>query len=390
VQFADIVDGSINLLDPADSDVETSMAGWFAEFNCSAALSNAVGGFSGSQAIRLTSSAAGDMGVRTQASKQIPVVPGNKYSIAAWVFSAASARNCTILAFWKNAAGGSISNVAAFATGSVPGAWQYVAGNGYTAPAGAAYCDIQLRVNATAGAGEVHYYDAVMFVTGSQAPTAYMPGSGPLHQASIWKNVRNGDALAPNSGGTSSITDYEAPFGVQRLYRATTYVYDTASDHWQQSTWSLLYAGTLTPKTMWALTNPFDSSQGLVVRVQDFETVSTVTTSKLFAVNRDDPIVMTDGGLKYPTIDVNVWALTAAERAALDALCAENTTLLLRNFYGESWYIRLDNEFHRAYLQAVPLATESTPLRDAKTMKFNTQAVRRPSAGPTSGPLVEA
>lgn len=388
VQFADIVDGSVNLLDPNDSDVEDSMTGWFSEFNCSAVQSSDVA-YSGTKSIKVTSSAAGDMGIRSQASRQIPVVPGNKYSIAAWIFSAAPPRNCTIIAFWKNAAGGSISNTAAFNTGSVPGGWVKVAGDGYTAPAGAAYCDIQLRVLSTAAAGEVHYWDAVMFVTGSKSPTNYLAGTGPMHQATFWKNVRNGDALLPNSGGTASVVDYEAPFGVQRLYRAATYTYDSTQDLWQQSTWSVLGAGTLTPQTLWTLTNPFDSGMGLIARLQEFETVQSVITSKDFAVGRADPIMMSDGPPKYPSIEMNFWSFTSSDRAALEALCNANATLLLRNYFGESYYVRLDNEFRRTYLRSAPLVTDTTPLHDAKSIKATTQAVKRPIAGPTSGPLAE-
>lgn len=390
VQYADIVDGSMNLLDPADSDVEASISGWSAEFNCAVAQSSAVGGYSGSQALRLTSSGAGDMGARSQASKQVPVIPGNSYSAAAYVYSAAAQRNCAILVFWKNAAGGSISNVSSIAAPSTVGAWARVAGNGYVAPAGAVWADIQLRVNATAGAGEVHYYDAVQFVTGPVAPASFLPGTGPLLQSSVWKNVRGGDALDPDASGNAVVVDYEAPFGVQRIYRATTWVYDSTSDLWQQSAWSSLAPGTLTPQTSWSLTNPFNSSQAMIIRLQSFETVAPVVVGKFFPVKRTDPIMMSDGAPKLPTIELNIWALSPAERAELEALCNADTTLLLRNFYGECFYIRLDSEFRRTYLRSSPQRNETTPLRDAKTIRVTTQAVKRPVAGPTSGPLVEA
>jgi hypothetical protein len=140
---------------------------------------------------------------------------------------------------------------------------------------------------------------------------------------------------------------------------------------------------------MWALTNPFDSNQGLVARVQSFETVASVVVGKFFAAGRADPIVMSDGPPKYPGIELNLWSLSSTERIELEALCNADTVLLLRNFYGECFYIRLDNEFRRTYLRSSPLRSESTPLRDAKSIRVTTQAVKRPVAGPTSGPLVE-
>jgi hypothetical protein len=207
--------------------------------------------------------------------------------------------------------------------------------------------------------------------------------------SSVWYNVRNGDALVPDGSGKASVVDNEAPFGVARTYRAVTYVYDSTADLWQQSAWSGSVSAALTPQTMWALTNPFDSNQGLVARVQSFETVASVVVGKFFAAGRADPIVMSDGPPKYPGIELNLWSLSSTERAELEALCNADTVLLLRNFYGECFYIRLDNEFRRTYLRSSPLRSESTPLRDAKSIRVTTQAVKRPVAGPTSGPLVE-
>ncbi len=205
-----------------------------------------------------------------------------------------------------------------------------------------------------------------------------------------WLNVRNGDALVPSGSGAASVVDYEAPHGIARAYRAVTYVYTSATDLWQQSAWSATVNGTLGPKTQWTLTNPNDPSQGLAVRLQSFETVAGVVASKFFAVTRDDPIVMSDGKPKYPAIELNLWSLTPADRAEIEAMCNANTTLQVRNYFGESWYVRLDQEFRRTYLRAGPSKGETTPLGDAKSIRVTTQAVKRPVAGPTTGPLAES
>ena len=204
-----------------------------------------------------------------------------------------------------------------------------------------------------------------------------------------WYNVRNGDALVPDGSGKANVVDIEAPFAKSRMYRAVTYVYDAVNDLWQQSPWSATANATLTG-TMWALTNPFNSAQALAIKLESFETVQKVMATKFFATNRADPIVLSDGPPKYPSIELNIWSFDATTRAEIELLCNANVTLQLRNFWGESWYIRMDDEFRRSYLRAAPLASESTPLRDAKTIKVTTQAVKRPVAGPTTGPLAEA
>lgn len=204
-----------------------------------------------------------------------------------------------------------------------------------------------------------------------------------------WYNVRNGDALVPDGTGKASVVDSEAPFGVARSYRAATYTYDSAADLWQQADWSGTVTATLTPTSIWAFTNPFSTANQLVASIREFTTEAEVVSQMFQPVTRTDPVVLSDGAPKYPSVTIQLNALDAATVRKIDALANAGLTLLLRNPFGEVFYVRLMDKYTRDYLRAGPLPSESTPLRNAKVHTIQAQAVRRPQAGPTTGPLAE-
>lgn len=207
--------------------------------------------------------------------------------------------------------------------------------------------------------------------------------------SATWYNVRNGDALVPNGSGQASVLDFEAPFGMVRTYRAVTYINDSASDSWQQSPWSASVNNTLLPQNIWVLQNPFNTTQATVVRVQEFEPVARTLSTTFTAVNRDDPIVLSDGKPKLPAIELKLWALSTTERNRIEALVNSAQVLCLRNPFGECFYIKVEGEFKKKLLRASPLKTETTSLRDARDISVQFQSVKRPQAGPLTGPLAE-
>lgn len=205
-----------------------------------------------------------------------------------------------------------------------------------------------------------------------------------------WLNVRNGDALAPINGGAAACTDYEAPFGVQRSYRAVTYVYDSAADAWQQSAWSATQTATLTPRNVWAFTNPFTPSQDILIKQQpEFKLVWPTVSQTFMPSNRDDPIVLSDGKPKLPSFHLDLWALNKATRQAIETLLASNVVLLVRTPWGHVLYCKVTGDFDQQFMLARPLSTELTSVRDANSSGIAMQTVKRPIAGPLTGPLVE-
>jgi hypothetical protein len=206
---------------------------------------------------------------------------------------------------------------------------------------------------------------------------------------STWLLVRNGDTLVPNGSGDATVVDYEARFGVMRSYRAITYVYDTLTDDWRATTGATVTA-TMTPQNVWVLSNPASVADARVVKVREFKTSAPILGQTFAPIGRNDPIVLTDGGPKFPSFPLKLWALDKATRNFVETVMASGAVLLLRDPFGNGWYFKAVNTFDKDLMRATATATESTPIRDANEVEATAQTVKRPNAGPTSGPLMEA
>ena len=211
-----------NLVTNPSFEVDT--AGWVASTNCTIARSNTVGGASGSSwALRLSSTAAGLMSARTlEGTSGFPVVAGATYRIRFASRAGTVGRNVAVGVFgWYDATGALVSGgpglgLAAF---DITAGWTNSIQDGaFIAPSGAAYVALWAVVNATGGAGELHYFDAFLFEQTTGTPGAYFDGStaaagaltygwsGTVHASSSVETTTTSTGIAHPSGSPESLS----------------------------------------------------------------------------------------------------------------------------------------------------------------------------------------
>lgn len=196
-----------------------------------------------------------------------------------------------------------------------------------------------------------------------------------------WHWVRNGVDLLPGGGGVVNLTDYEARLGIARTYRAFAYY-----ANWIAGIWSSTVSATLTDKSQWLLSNPFSPTADRVVKITpDISFEQPIVSTGFAAAGRDEVIVISDGGPKTPIISAKFYALTNAQRLEVQTLMKAGT-LLLRDPFGNGYFARLVGSLKHDLMHAVPLVTETTPIRDARTLEAKMQAIGRPSVQSSTSP----
>lgn len=146
-----------------NSGLETSVGDWVSNGNSTLAQS-ATQAYAGTNSLRLTSVAAGDMSaVISPSVAGIPVVPGQGLSVSARFRAATTGRLCIAQFAWWDAAYGYVGTTAGstFPTSS-SGGWVEATAVNSVAPAGAAYATPIVLVVGTAAASEVHYVDQII------------------------------------------------------------------------------------------------------------------------------------------------------------------------------------------------------------------------------------
>jgi hypothetical protein len=200
-----------------------------------------------------------------------------------------------------------------------------------------------------------------------------------------WEWVRGGYDIAPDGSGDATITDPEPRFGVARTYRALVYIYDASLDTWNASAWSATNAATLGPTDVWALSNPFAPSMDVLVEpTEDLVAPKRQIIAGVFwPVDREEPIVVSGGPPKAPSFTVGLYALSAAQRSAIEALLDADVVLLLRDPLGRAFFFRaIDDTTLTTDHTASGSRTDETHVHELRC-----QTVRRPTAGPPAGPL---
>lgn len=199
-----------------------------------------------------------------------------------------------------------------------------------------------------------------------------------------WDLVRDGYDITPDGSGDATLVDLEAPFGPTRTYRALVYIYDPAADSWTAGTWSTSDSAALPAADIWALTIPTDPLLGGAISPSSMFVPHAATVAATFlGAGRRDPIVQSDGAPKLPSGQLSMWALDAVEKTDLEELIDADLTMLLRDPLGNARYIRRVGE---VVTTTVPTSNATQETHD---LSLAVQQVRRPDAGPPSGPLAE-
>lgn len=192
-----------NLLTENQGSLETDATGWTAVTNCAVARSTTVGGNDGSAALRLTSSASGDMSASTtQGTGGVPVTAGQTYSAVASFRSAVSVRTVLVQIQWYTSAGAAITTSPGSNVLDGSGGGWIQSTVSAEAPSNAAYAAVFATVRSTGAASEIHYVDTIGLFpsTVDRAVTTWSRG-GPYYLftgyveewAAEWENIKFGD-----------------------------------------------------------------------------------------------------------------------------------------------------------------------------------------------------
>jgi hypothetical protein len=169
------------------------------------------------------------------------------------------------------------------------------------------------------------------------------------------------------------IFDYEAPFNTERTYRARV----ASLTPPLSSLWSATAVGEIFGET-WTLLKVSDGTETTLSVVPGPSMPTPTGTGVFVPLNGPESIVLTSGW-RHGDIKLKLQALTRAARLELTDLIRSGETFLLRNPFGESWFVRFTGEVSPEILRAVALLDENTPTRDARIFDVTLTPVRRPA-----------
>lgn len=189
--WAPTVGQGVNImLDQDDSSFVNSLGRWVPALNCTLALKDVsvaptfgvaipapVGAStgnvgSGNNVMRMTSVAAGDMRahVGLTAADVMPVTAGTAYTFSGYTYAGSVARNAQVWVRWYDS---TLTQIGATLTSASVlnslAAWTRVTLANSVAPAGAVWAGVSAAILTTAGAGEIHYWDAFQMEAGAVA-----------------------------------------------------------------------------------------------------------------------------------------------------------------------------------------------------------------------------
>lgn len=166
--------GPPNLLSAAQADFETSPTGWQAASNCTVPVSAAHAWY-GVQSMAMTATSAASMtATTTPGTGAVPVTAGYQYSASAHFLAGSAGRQVGVNIAWYDSSGSLLSTTTGTTVADNTSTWVRASVTG-AAPASAAYAAAQATV-VSAGAGEVHYVDAVQLAYAPDGPYAWQEG----------------------------------------------------------------------------------------------------------------------------------------------------------------------------------------------------------------------
>ncbi|MGD1052671.1 MAG: PKD domain-containing protein, partial [Candidatus Dormibacteria bacterium] len=181
--------GTANMLNSADASFESGLGTWTSGSSTTSISQSSAAAEVGSYSMAMTAQSAGNLSATTGC---YPVVPGQQYTAVISAMAATTGRSVYVQINWDDINRDYFSNSGTGFTDTT-GAWTQGAVT-LTAPAGAAYANIQFNVW-SAASGEVHYADAAMLTLGSG--TTWAAGSGAGVVATV----------AAGAGATSAVVN---------------------------------------------------------------------------------------------------------------------------------------------------------------------------------------
>jgi hypothetical protein len=174
-----------------------------------------------------------------------------------------------------------------------------------------------------------------------------------------WLAVRGGEAV--NLQSTTTIIDYDPPLGVTRTYRA----YAFGSSPRIASTLSTTATALINKKTF-VLTCTDNNTLGGEVNVVDKPAWTRPVKAGVFeGIGARFPTVVSDGVPKARKISLKIDTNSRAEWDLVRQVIEANSTIVLRDPFGDVAYCRVVGDWSREQMRRAPSATETTSLRHA-------------------------
>lgn len=209
-----------NKLSVNAASVETSIADWANYANATLAQS-ATQALDGTQSLRLTAIANGDMGAVSSGSPALTVIPGEYYSAMAAFRAGSTARTVLVGIQWRDVADAVISTqFGAAYTQDSNANWLNAPVAYFQAPANATHACVVVYVSG-AVTGEIHYVDRMLLIHGLQ--TTWVAGGAILSPAPGHTTIRisGPDGAIPSAAVISATA---AALSLQDLADASIHV----------------------------------------------------------------------------------------------------------------------------------------------------------------------
>lgn len=340
-----------NLLTLNQASLETNTTGWAAGANTTLAQSATLA-LDGSFSLRLSSTAAGQIGANTPAGTGgIPILPSTQYTGLASFRAGASVRSCLLQVYWYQASGAAsaVRNLDTLATiNDAVGSWTSYSGT-RTSPSDAAFAAIVLVVLATGAGSELHYVDDISLTPGASttwtrgglvgASTALFEYSDDV--GASWHIVRGASAVTVSSPNETVAPTYDnevLPLQT-RKYRATIQGAGPTSGP-PSALLSLTAWG-----AGWWLKDPLDPTNNVKLSLPSKAEPQLAVAEQIAPfrpLGRSTVVVLADAVSKIPRMGgFTCQTLTQANYLLLLKTINLQKTLLLQDAYGEQIYVRL-------------------------------------------------
>jgi len=204
-------------------------------------------------------------------------------------------------------------------------------------------------------------FSVVLSVTAVTGAAALVRFECSDDDGATWQPVRGADAVP--LAATTAATDWDAPLGVTRTYRATAY--STAPRI--ASPVSATATATLTRLT-YVLTAVDDPALGGEIDAQEPVKWTRTSGAGVFqGASADFFTVVSDGAPKGRRLPLQVMTESRADWVRVEDLVEADSVLLLRDPFGETTYCRVAGDWDRTHLVAAPTREEVTPVRHLHT-----------------------
>lgn len=188
-----------------------------------------------------------------------------------------------------------------------------------------------------------------------------------------WFPVRDANPGPSITSAGVDLYDHEAPFQTERTYRArVASLSPPLSSLWSTEKTAEVYG------ERWSLMD-VDTHVELPLKIMPDVQAPTATGAGVFVPLVGTESIVLTTGWRHGQIKLKIQALTKDARLGLLEVIRSGDTFLLRNPFGETWFVKFTGDAVPELLRAVAMLGENTPIRDARIYDVTLTPVRRPA-----------